>query len=145
MSAELKQLLAKLNRDASIAEEAVLAAQKTVDEIREKQRGVEMTIALLNSETPALSLNGSSFKGLALGDAVLECVNKFGGEGGLSRPEIVQYLTNHGFRYSGKAKHFYSSVSITANRLHALKDKIGCVTKCGVKRFIPKPISSEQK
>jgi hypothetical protein len=137
MNPELEQLLAKLKRDALAAEGVMTDAQARLADIREKLRGVEMTVALLNGETPSLPLNGSSrFKGKELGAAVLDCVNTFGGEG-ISRPQLTKLLKEHGFKYRGLEKHLYSSVSITAKRL-AKKGDIDTIKKHGELRFKPK-------
>lgn len=143
---ELIHILNSLNAREKIIGDEVASRQGELDQIRIQREAVETTLGLLKQQTSALPLNGTTrYKKQPLGVAVLDCVNAFGGEEGITRPEIVKILTEHGFNYKGKPANFYSSVSVTANRLHDEKKLIRCIESGDVKRFAPLQISSTQK
>lgn len=141
---ELIHILNSLTAREKMIGDEVSSRQRELDQLRVQREAVETTMGLLKQQTTALPLNGTArYKKQELGVAVLDCVNNFGGETGITRPEIVKILAEHGFNYKGKPANFYSSVSITANRLHKEKKLIRCIESGDTKRFAPIQTSAE--
>lgn len=116
----LRNLVAPLETKAEAIRARIEDQSRELQELQTKISSIRTTIEIAQNGTPELPITiieAEKYSKLGTTEAVLDAVNSYAGENGLTRGELVGLIKRHGLKIN--PKNVYSAVSITLNRLAA--------------------------